>query len=845
MLIKKRTYKKHFSDLFTAFGVEQRRSDMIKILNICVALSLIFSFSIFGYINIEPISMTTVHIPVIIAAMLTGPFGGMITGLVFGLTSMWKASLTATAYADIIFSPWKSSEPVSSLILCIGTRMLFGFLTGLMFSATFRYVKTKKLYGLLAAVNAVIATMLHSLLVNGAMKAFFPKAGASLLGALEPSARHIAVWVVSLLVTLAAYHIFASKYFIKIYREVIEYKHEHKTGADMLMLVVVAVFFLVSAAIVMHSFDRLLLINPTNVQEDASIQPNSVNIALQQLVAQVGVIYIIALIVSFFYDRTAVVNSKLEQKEREQLYQERLKNTLDVLQALTGDYEVVFDTDIENGVTKIYRMSSRIASQMPDNIESLDYENGRRVILKAIVSPEELDDVLKNTTYERMKQILTSGVITSRVVRNYQDRFCEIRAVPINDNEFIFGCADVDAVIREQKRQQKELEKAMLAANAANEAKSSFLLNMSHDIRTPMNAIIGYTDVLERSREDKEKFENSLANIRASGEYLLDLINNVLEMSRIESGKEVLRETPCDIREVLSSAYIVFDEQARRQGKKFIYRREVTHDYIYADPVKIRQIHLNVLSNAIKYTRAGGTITMTSRELESDKEGWCRIQMQTRDTGVGISKEFLEHIFDDFARENDSTTSGVGGTGLGMGIVKKLVTMMNGTVEIESEKGKGTVVTITIPHRIADSSALEKDNAVTDEKLSEIKGKRILLAEDNDINAEIAAELLEDEGVIVERARDGAECVQMLGKAEAGHYDLILMDVQMPNMDGYLATRTIRKLSDEKKAAIPIIAMTANAYEQDRKRALESGMNEHISKPISLEKLNEAITKYI
>ena len=316
-------------------------------------------------------------------------------------------------------------------------------------------------------------------------------------------------------------------------------------------------------------------------------------------------------------------------------------------------------------------------------------------------------------------------------------------------------------------------------------------------------------------------------------------------MARIESGVEEINEKPCDIRSILGSTYIVFKEEAEKKGITLTYDRSIVHDYLYCDKVKIQEIYLNIISNAVKYTDKGGSIKIISNELPDDREGWCRIQINICDTGRGMSQEFLEHIYDDFAREQDSTSSGITGTGLGMGIVKKIVTMMNGEISIDSQKGKGTTVRVTIPHRIADESQVESRETPIVRDNSLFKGKRVLLAEDNELNAEIAAELLSDVGLQVERAQDGIICVSMLETAKAGYYDIILMDVQMPNMDGYQATGIIRQLADKQKAQIPIIAMTANAFAKDREQALKAGMNEHISKPVSIDKLISTMSKFI
>lgn len=379
-------------------------------------------------------------------------------------------------------------------------------------------------------------------------------------------------------------------------------------------------------------------------------------------------------------------------------------------------------------------------------------------------------------------------------------------------------------------------------ANASNAAKSAFLFNMSHDIRTPMNAIIGFTELLEKHLDDKELSKKYIKNIQTSNDFLLSLINNVLEMARIESGKTTLDETYCNAYVFNDSLYSLFDSQMKEKGIEFTRYADVEHANVICDETKLREIFLNILSNALKYTPSGGKVSMRLTEMASDKPGYVMYRTEIEDTGIGMSEEFLMQIFEEFTRERSSTESKVNGTGLGMPIVKKLVDLMGGTIEVESKIGKGTKFTVILPHRIAENG----DEAHLAEKVcayddGHFRGKRILLAEDNELNAEIAMTILEEAGFEVEHASDGIICVDMMEKAEAGYYDLILMDIQMPNMDGYKATQTIRKFSDVKKAGIGIVAMTANAFEEDRRNAYKAGMNGHIAKPIKVDMLLSAL----
>ena len=379
-------------------------------------------------------------------------------------------------------------------------------------------------------------------------------------------------------------------------------------------------------------------------------------------------------------------------------------------------------------------------------------------------------------------------------------------------------------------------------ANASSAAKTAFLFNMSHDIRTLMNAIIGFTELLEKHLDDQALARSYIRKIQTSNGFLLSLINNVLEMARIESGKTTLDETYWNAYVFNDSLYAMFDSQMKEKGIEFVRSAQVEHEEVICDETKLREIFLNILSNALKYTPAGGRVTMTLREVASDRTGYALYQTVIEDTGIGMSEEFLPHLFEEFTRERSSTESRVGGAGLGMPIVKKLVDLMQGTIEVESRIGKGTRFTVTMPHRIAQKREvrpLKEESAAYDAE--RFRGKRILLAEDNELNAEIAITILEEAGFEVEHAEDGVICVDMMEKAEPGYYDLILMDIQMPNMDGYRATQTIRSFADPKKAGITIVAMTANAFEEDKQNAYRAGMNLHISKPIIVDELMAAL----
>ena len=390
-----------------------------------------------------------------------------------------------------------------------------------------------------------------------------------------------------------------------------------------------------------------------------------------------------------------------------------------------------------------------------------------------------------------------------------------------------------------------KLQVAVENAESANRAKSTFLFNMSHDIRTPMNAIIGYADLASRHLDDPAKLKNYMENIQVCGQNLLMLLNNVLDLARIENDKTEMEYSVSDVEKDFRNCVAMFRNQADSKGQTLMVTTQLPYPYVYADIPHLTEICTNLVSNAVKYTGAGGTIRCNVTQKPGEKEGWCDTVVTVADNGIGMSQEFQKHIFEPFERERTSTVSKVEGSGIGMGIVKKLVGLMGGTVEVESRIGVGSTFTVTIPCRIAseDETQAKRETNPSDQKC--LCGTRILLTEDNDLNAEIAVELLQEEGCTVDRAKDGVECVDMLEKAANGTDQLILMDIQMPVMNGYDAARKIRGLDDPQKANIPIIAMTANAFTEDRQVALDAGMNDHIAKPINMNVLVPTLRKYL
>ena len=414
-----------------------------------------------------------------------------------------------------------------------------------------------------------------------------------------------------------------------------------------------------------------------------------------------------------------------------------------------------------------------------------------------------------------------------------------------NVTSVLFANRDVtDEKLRELK-QEEELREAKLKAECANKAKSSFLLNMSHDIRTPMNAIIGYAELASRHLQETDKLGRYLEEIQICGKELLSMLGNVLDLARIENNKVEMEYTVSNVHECFENCVIMFQQQAESKNQTISLTEQIMYPYVYMDEPHLSEVCLNIISNAIKYTNTGGWISCNVVQKSCEKEDWCNMIITITDNGIGMSEEFQKRIFETFERERNTTSSHIEGSGIGMGITKKLVELMDGTIEVKSKQGKGSTFTVTIPCRKAsEGDSLVKKNSNLCNKNC-LNGVRILLVEDNEINTEIATELLTEEGCIVETANDGVACIDMIEKADADYYKMILMDIQMPVMNGYDATLTIRKMKDTKKARIPIIAMTANAFAEDIQKVLSVGMNAHVAKPVDMNILVPTMLKFL
>jgi len=525
-----------------------------------------------------------------------------------------------------------------------------------------------------------------------------------------------------------------------------------------------------------------------------------------------------------------------------------------IINALAENYSYIFSANVNTHNIRAYRSSGR-AIAVDASLKNVGtYEDALSTFIANNISEEDKENASKYCCFENVVAQLRMSETFSyhfKMHLNGEQHFYLYKAVRLGDADsfetFVVGFACEDDVKEQEKRaieQQKLLEQALDAAEQANKSKSTFLFNMSHDIRTPMNAILGFANLLEKNSNNPEKVSEYAAKLKTSGSYLLELINSVLEMARIESGSMTLNETPTSLYDVAAQMAVVFGAEYRKKNLKVELDIAPEFPYVICDATKVQEVVLNVASNSIKYTPSGGTIKYSLRDYPSDRPGYRKYVAAIEDNGIGISKEFLPHLFDSFSREKSVTENRIMGTGLGMGITKKLVDLMGGTIEVESTLGKGTKITTTVEFKVVDKESAETPkDFVLDKK--HFDGKRVLVAEDNELNREIAGEILKEMGLEVCFAEDGIKCIAALDNAPTGYFDFILMDVQMPNMDGLSATAEIRKMEDPVKACIPIIAMTANVFDEDRKKAFDAGMNGFATKPIELEKLYVEISRLL
>lgn len=552
------------------------------------------------------------------------------------------------------------------------------------------------------------------------------------------------------------------------------------------------------------------------------------------------------ILTGFCSDVTNLVFKEKEQKKAMAQMGAELRRAYEIVQFVSRSCTSIYNINMLTGRYK--RVSTELKKVDELLGEEGDVREGLQKLCENIVKPDWKETMRAFTDLDRVREQLRTlpivkqefeGNIRGWAIASFvagkrgEDGYC---------TEIVWTTVDVNEQKLRELSQLKALEEAKRAAIEANRAKSTFLFNMSHDIRTPMNAIIGFTGLLEKHQDEPGRRNDYLNKLKEASALLLGLINNVLEMSRIEKGHLDLDIQAWGVEQMYDSFCSVFLDMMVQKGITFCHSMDVEHEFLFCDPIKVRDVIMNLISNAYKYTPRGGKVELYIHQYPCEEEGYVMMETIVKDNGRGISAEFLPHLFEEFTREHSTTDIKVEGTGLGMPIVKNLLDLMGGTIEVESAPGKGTTFKVYLKHRIAQKSDLLNVD-MPDLSDVDFKGRRILLAEDNDLNAEIAIEILKDVGLVVDRANDGLQCVEMMEAAPSGYYDLVLMDIQMPRMNGYEATRIIRQMDDRVKANVTILAMTANAFEEDKREAIKSGMNAHLSKPIEVDKLVKTLKR--
>lgn len=537
-----------------------------------------------------------------------------------------------------------------------------------------------------------------------------------------------------------------------------------------------------------------------------------------------------------------------EEKKERMKYEKHLEEQLQIFNALGRDYLNIFLIDADTERAKILKLDGYVTTGLTaDKDIEYPYEATCEQYISERVHPDDQMMMREAMKIEKVVSELSSKteyVSAYKTLVNGEKHYYQFKYMKLeNTKHIIAGFQNIDTLIMKERQVQETLEEALKAQEQSNKAKSVFMNSMSHDIRTPLNAIIGCTNLALSHIGDMEAVEKYLSRITIAGKHLLSLVNDVLDMSHIESGNVQMDHLPVNMRELITEVETIMqaDVTEKRQDLT-VDMEEMVHENVLTDKLRLKQVFLNILSNSVKFTPAGGSISFTIKESENAPEGFADYEFCVKDTGIGMSREFVDHIYETFSREQTVTVSGIQGSGLGMSIVKNIVDLLGGNIRVSSEAGKGTEITVALRLELGGESQKLPDDKGKKEDLS---GKRILLVEDNELNREIAEEILKEAKVVTDTASDGTVAVEKMKHAVPGQYDLILMDVQMPLMDGYEATKQIRKLADRKIASIPIIAMTANAFEEDRQKALQAGMNGYIAKPIDISKMMEILKSFL
>ena len=729
--------KSRFEQLY---GITLNKQVRIEILLIMMSLELILAFSYLGFIIVPPISLTTMHILVIVASMILGTKEGIAVAMIFALTSMWQATVIGVQYGDLIFSPFRSGDPVRSLVLTTA-RLWFALITGWMFSAYFR--KERKHIYIGIVLITVISTWLHGSVAMLFMACLFPETGITLNQILvnwcsiDKMILYISTTLIVCLIHSQLTHGALRKKLEVLGRasEITEMKFHMRYYYGTVLAGVI-----VCGMLLTHLVSRMeVVLRQKNHLATFEWNSRETQVLFQFFCAFIGAMTLIYIIVRWIGEYRALNGIRVQR-----------------------------ETDMENMLRAEKELNQRLYEQ--------------------------------NAVLERQKALLKEAV----------DR-----------------------------------------AERANAAKTNFLSRMTHDIRTPLNGIIGLLRIAERHPNDVELLRTNRDKMMISANHLLSLINDMLQMSKLEDGDIVLAHDSLNLIKLSSDILAIISQRAAEEGITIQFNRsddDIKEPNIYGSALHIRQLFLNIYGNCIKYNRVGGSVS-TQLDCLGVADHIVTYRWIISDTGIGMSQEFLKRIFEPFSQEHADARSVYNGTGLGMSIVKALVDKMNGTIEVQSKEGEGTVFTVTIPFEIADEEASDivqeyEDKEQTNQQEVSIRGLHLLLAEDNQLNAEIAEALLGDAGATITIVRDGKQAIEEFADHPKGTYDAILMDIMMPVVDGLSATRAIRKMEREDAKKIPIIAMTANAFEEDAKRCIEADMNAHLSKPLQMDKVIATIAKY-
>lgn len=534
-----------------------------------------------------------------------------------------------------------------------------------------------------------------------------------------------------------------------------------------------------------------------------------------------------------------------KEKELEEVRKEQFRRQV-IIEALSMDYESIFYVNLDENWMQAYRFSERIEYQFGNGCAVCAFAGFDKEYIERWVHPDDRKLVARASSPQYIRKRLSKGRmfhVNYRIIKDGKPEYLQLRVVNVGEldpvSRIVMGYRSVDDEIIHEMEQKDIMEDTLRRAKLANAAKNTFLADMSHDMRTPMNAIIGFNELAKKHMSEKEKLENYLKKAEEAGEQLRVLINDVLEISRMESGDMRMEEVKCSLFDVVKEVRdFVVPEAEAKNITYFPDLSGIRHKYIYSDPQKLLHVLLKLTGNAVKYTEEGGWISLCVIEKKEASKDYACYQFVVEDNGIGINREFQNQIFEPFERQKNTTMSGVPGTGLGLAIAKNIVEMMGGTIEIESIEGKGSKFTVTLSLRIQEN---QENKSKPEGWTQELKKRRLLLVEDNDFNMEIETELLSEAGFIVDTAVNGSIAVDKVRNSRPGDYEVILMDIQMPVMDGYQATKEIRSLKDRETAAIPIIALSANTFDEDRKKSMECGMNAHIAKPVDIELLSEII----